>query len=141
MHGGHRLPRDADRVSTASTALETLREAGGTSVQQTLARYPSAAVAADAAAGYERAVRGCPGTGDHPNAARYEVLRSDQTGDEPTIVVRLGFGSGLYAQYFAVQQVGDLVSVLSVSYGEDGDPGVASIETFLPQVTAALTQA
>ena len=116
-------------------SLTTLREAGGTDVRHTVARYTDPAAAADAAAGYERAVRGCPGGGDRP---QYEVVRSNQDGNGRTVVIRLVRGRGIYASYFAVQQQGDLVSVLSVAYGEDGDPGVQAVEPYLPEVTAAL---
>ncbi len=58
--GGTAYPRDADVMDSAATVLVAEREAGGTTAVQTVARYTSRAAAQDAAAGYVRAVQGCP---------------------------------------------------------------------------------
>jgi len=137
--GGTAYPRDADIVDSAVTMLETRREAGGTTAVQTLARYSSAEAAADATGGYERAVRGCPGSTEPEAYETYGVATSEARGQTLTVIVRSARGCAVcYAQYFAVQQRGDLVSVLSVAYGEDGDPGVASIEPYLSLVSDKL---
>ena len=141
--GGTAYPRDTDRTDTASTTWQTLREGGGTSVDQTVARYRSVEAAADAARGYERAVVGCPSDNGAlvPSPSTYSVVRSGTENGAFTVVVRQSQGCDVcYAGYYAVQQQGDLVSVLSVAHGEDGDPGAAVIEPFLPEALRALTR-
>lgn len=138
--GGTDYPRDAERTDTAATSLRTVEEEAGIDVRQTLARYPSEAAAADAAAGYERAVRGCPGAAQDPQSSEpgYQVVFSQQSDGLSTVFIRMSQGV-IYASYVAVQHRGDLVSVLAVGYGGDGDPGAEAIEPFLPEVAALLT--
>ncbi len=142
--GGTRYPRDADRTADASTILTAKREAGGTQVLQQVARYPSSDVAQDAAAGYVRAVRGCPSTTDEGTTTTYEVVRVTTAGPTTTYVrqaTTTGDGYLGTAQYYAVQQLGDVVSVLVVGHGEDGDPGVRVAEPFAARAAARLERA
>jgi hypothetical protein len=144
--GGTDYPRDADRVDRAATALGSSREAGDTSVVQTVARYASTSAARDAAEGYERAVRGCPseeGGEELPGSRRtHQVVEewSDLDGVRTLYVRTEGTCDGCSPAYgyYAVQQVGDLVSVLSVAVGEDGDPGDGLVRPFAAQVARRL---
>ena len=140
--GGTTYPRDADITDRAGVALQALREAGGTGVAQTVARYVDDAAAADATDGYVRAVRGCPGDLTGSSGARYEVLQDSRSDERVrTVLVRRAAGCEVcYASYVAVQQSRDLVSVLLVEHGEDGDPGVSSIQRYLPAVQARLAR-
>ncbi len=144
--GGTRYPRDADRLSDATTLLRSTREAGGTEVAQQVGQYPSEAVARDAAAGYLRAVRGCAERTDDkapggPRTTRYEVLRTTTVGGAATSYLKRSVTCdacvGAYT-YYAVQQRGDLVSVLLAAHGEDGDPGVDTVEPFAREAAARL---
>ncbi len=137
--GGTDYPRDADRVDTATTSYQWSREGGGASVDQTVARYRDEATAADAAAGYERAVTRCPGSLGTGGQRSFAVVSTTDTDGAQTRVIRAASGCDVcYASYYAVQQLGDLVSVLSMAHGEDGDPGIASIEPYLPEVVTSL---
>lgn len=132
--GGTAYPRDGDRVDTAVTELVSRREAGGTSVVQTVARYRDEAAAQDAAEGYERAVRACPTKTDEGITATHEVLGTTTIDGVRTTLVRFSTTCpsecvGSY-EYYAVQHRADVVSVLVVGYGEDGDPGVDVVRPF-----------
>lgn len=138
--GGTAYPQDANRTDTADAAVSAKREAdGGTTVRQSLARYRDAASAAQATRGYERAVRACPGGNTEQDRRTDSVVSSGTRNGVFTVVVRAA-QEPFYAQYFAVQQRGNLVSVLSVAYGSDGDPGVESIQPYLPVVADKLAR-
>lgn len=148
--GGTTYPRDADRTDLASTALVSVREAGGTSLQQQVSRYSGDAAAAGALAGYRRAVQGCPSrpsSGDLPAGTVTHELASGagETADGvTTLLVRQNTACPeclpSYA-YYAVQQTADLVSVVVVTIGEDGDPGFDSVRPFADAAAARLRSA
>lgn len=128
--GGTAYPRDADRVKRASVELSITREVGGTGFVQQLASYRSAATATDAAAGYRRAVEGCPtksSGADLPGGTtRHDVVDTFTTGEVTTVLIRWESSCpdcvGAY-EYYAVQLIDQVVSVTVVGIGEDGDPG------------------
>lgn len=126
--GGTAYPRDADRVERASVALQAVREAGGTTLQQRVDRYSSAEAAADAFDGYRRAVEGCPSApldSSPDGTTTHEVIGSDAEQGLRTLRVRQVRSCpqclDAYA-YYAVSQLADAVSVAVVEVGEDGDP-------------------
>lgn len=143
--GGTAYPRDTDRVVRTRIGLTALREAGGTDLRQTVARYSSQEAAGDAFDGYGRAVAGCPSTpvpdGPSGNTLTHELLETTGRGAERTAVFRQVSScpqcSGGY-EYYAVQQVDDAVSVLVVGHGEDGDPGIAVLRPFAAIVAERL---
>lgn len=146
--GGTDYPRDADRVSRTATTLTAVREAGGTELRQTVARYVSPAAASDAFDGYGRAVRGCPSrpvTEGPPEATlTHELVETSGSGTDRTVLFRRVSScpecSGGY-EYSAVQQLDDAVSVLVVGQGEDGDAGVAIVRPFAAVVAKKLQAA
>ncbi|MCW2779202.1 MAG: hypothetical protein JWN17_2927 [Frankiales bacterium] len=139
--GGTRYPRDTARTATGSIVLQARREAGGTDALQQVARYPSPAVARDAAAGYVRAVRGCPTSTDEGTTVTYAAVGSTTVGGAATTYVRRAVTDAMVpgaVEYYAVQQLGDVVSVVVVGHGEDGDPGREVVEPFARQVARLL---
>ena len=135
--GGTAYPRDADRVARTGIGLTAVREAGGTDLRQTVARYSSQQAAGDAFDGYGRAVAGCPSTpvaeGPADSTVTHELVEASGAGAKRLALFRRTSScpqcSGGY-EYYAVQQVDDAVSVLVVGHGEDGDPGVAIARPF-----------
>ena len=143
--GGAAYPRDADVRESAATELLSRREAGGTSVVQTVAKYDTEEAARDAAAGYERAVRACPEREGDPqvegSGRRHEVVSEEDVEGVPTLLVRSEStceGCVFGYAYFAVQQSGDVVSVLVAEIGEDGDPGVDLVRPFAREAARKL---
>lgn len=142
--GGTAYPTDAQVDARASVDLRALREAGGTSFTQQVARYPDPAVAQEAWAGYRRAVVGCPSRVEQGATVTHQVLSETTSGQVRTLLVRRGCGDDCVLGnfvYYAVQQLEDLVAVSAVSQGEDGDPRVTALEPFANAVAERLTAA
>ena len=143
--GGTAYPADAQKTDDASTFLVATREAGGTDLVQQVARYRSAGAARGAWDGYRRAVEGCPTkppSGPEGSTTTHEVVGTEEAAGVRTLFVREATTcdacSGAYA-YYAVQQRADVVSVLSVAHGEDGDPGVDVVQPFAAEAAALLS--
>ena len=140
--GGTAYPRDADRTDRAAVLLQSEREAGGTGVAQRVARYRTAAAAEDAWSGYRRAVSACTTLVDEGTTTTFEVAGEESGAGVETFYVRRASacpGCAPTAAYFALQRYGDVVSVLEVELGEDGDPGIDAMLPFAKAVATRLT--
>ena len=143
--GGTTYPRDADRTDAASVALVSDEEGAPTSLEQQVARYPSAAIARDAFEGYRRAVAACPTRTTGTVTVRHELVGSGRRGGVETLLVRWSSSDTqpdaavlCCFQYYAVQRSADAVSVLVAASGGDGDPQVALLEPFAEAAGARL---
>ena len=142
--GGTRYLTDETVEATERRGLEVRREAGGTQVDQEVYRYVSAQDAAEAVAGYRRAVEECPSepeTGILGGTRTHEGVATARDGELYVRVLTDCPSCAPYPYYLAVVQVGDGVAVLSVVVGADGDPGVELAEQYAEVAAAALRRA
>lgn len=142
--GGTRYPTDEAVEATDRRGLEVRREAGGTQVDQEVYRYASAQDAAEAVAGYRRAVAECPSepeTGILGGTRTHEIVDSAGDGKLYVRVLTECPSCAPYPSYLAVVQVDDGVAVLSVVVGEDGGTGLGLAVSYAEVAAAALRRA